>query len=379
MATQFWLASSGGSVWAFGGAANAGGVPAGHAAHAGGVPAGEHVESPVVAIAPTTGGHGYWLVTADGRVFARGDAHHYGSSGGVLGTVVDMAATPDDHGYWVVTAGGRVYPFGDATRFGPSAAVPNLKGGVVRLVPTAAGDGYWLLTSQGQVLAVGAARQFASPGSVMGAMVDMAPTPDGGGYWALTAGGRVLALGDAEHFGDAPVRQGGDPAENIVPASGGTGYWVVDQNGTATALGQAQGAPPAQGLMFSPVTPGDKAVLFAFSQLGKPYIWGGIGPKGYDCSGLAYQSWFESTGRYIPRVSNNQYHAAGAAVPWLKLQAGDLIFWGKRHAHWKSVYHTAMYVGGSQIVESTANTVQLNSVYQWGEQDLMGHGVDPLS
>jgi hypothetical protein len=30
---------------------------------------------------------------------------------------------------------------------------------------------------------------------------------------------------------------------------------------------------PAQGLMFQPVTPGDKVVLFAFAQLGKPYIW----------------------------------------------------------------------------------------------------------
>ena len=38
--------------------------------------------------------------------------------------------------------------------------------------------------------------------------------------------------------------------------------------------------------MFQPVTPGDRAVLFAFSQLGKPYIWGGNGPVGYDCSGL---------------------------------------------------------------------------------------------
>ena len=64
-------------------------------------------------------------------------------------------------------------------------------------------------------------------------------------------------------------------------------------------FGSAQGAPPSAGLMFQPVTPGDQAVLFAFSQLGKPYIWGGNGPVGYDCSGLALASWQHGGGRVV--------------------------------------------------------------------------------
>ena len=88
-------------------------------------------------------------------------------------------------------------------------------------------------------------------------------------------------------------------------------------------------------------------MLFALSQLGKPYIWGGTGPKGYDCSGLAYRSWYVASGWYIPRVANAQYHGAGAPVPWKNLRAGDLIFWGSNQGKWQSVYHTAIYVGGS--------------------------------
>lgn len=33
------------------------------------------------------------------------------------------------------------------------------------------------------------------------------------------------------------------------------------------------------------------ALNFALAQLGKPYIWGGTGPTGYDCSGLMMVSW----------------------------------------------------------------------------------------
>jgi hypothetical protein len=41
------------------------------------------------------------------------------------------------------------------------------------------------------------------------------------------------------------------------------------------------------------------------------------------------------------------------------------------------VYHTAMYVGGDQIVEATGDHVQLNSLGQWGSGDLMPNGRRP--
>jgi hypothetical protein len=294
-------------------------------------------------MAPTPDGLGYWVVSATGSVYTFGDAHYFGSltSGSPGGEIVCLVPTPDGAGYWLLSAGGGVFSYGDARLFGPGGDPPS------------------------------AGSSSTSP------IVDMAPTPDGLGYWLLAADGSVYSFGDATYAGSAPVPAGGDPAEKIVPGPSSGGYWVVDQDGTATPLGDAEGVPPAQALIFSPVTPGDRAVLFALEQLGKPYVWGGTGPGGYDCSGLAYRSWFEATGTYIPRVANAQYHGAGPAVPWSSLQAGDLVFWGTNPTNWQSVYHTAIYVGGSQIVEAAGKVVQLNTLDQWGGSGLMGHGVRP--
>jgi len=38
-------------------------------------------------------------------------------------------------------------------------------------------------------------------------------------------------------------------------------------------------------------TQAEKAVAFAYAQLGKPYQWGATGPNSYDCSGLAQAAW----------------------------------------------------------------------------------------
>jgi cell wall-associated NlpC family hydrolase len=129
--------------------------------------------------------------------------------------------------------------------------------------------------------------------------------------------------------------------------------------------------------VLQPRTAGDKAVLFAFSQLGKPYIWGGNGPVGYDCSGLALASWESGDGIGFARVSDDQYHTAGVPVPLTWLSTGDLVFWGDSQTDWTTVYHTAIYVGGNRIVEATGDHVQLNSLDQWGLSDLMPNGRRP--
>ena len=76
-----------------------------------------HLNAPVVGMAATPDGRGYWLVTADGGVFAFGDAAFEGSMGGthLQCAVVGMAATPDGRGYWLAAADGGVFSFGDAS------------------------------------------------------------------------------------------------------------------------------------------------------------------------------------------------------------------------------------------------------------------------
>ncbi len=279
--------------------------------------------------------------------------------------------------FWLASTSGAVWNFGDTQSFG-SASVPSAHP-IVGITPTQDDGGYWLVASDGGIFAFGDAHFEGSTGSIHlnEPITSMTATGDGLGYWLLASDGGVFNFGDAQFDGSAAADPSPDPGQKLVIPTNGPGYWIVDQNGTANPFGGVAGVPPAQGLLFRPVTPGDKAVLFAFAQLGKPYIWGGNGPLGYDCSGLALASWENGAGIGFARVSDDQYHAAGQPVPMSSLAAGDLVFWGYNPADWTSVYHTAIFVGGGEIVEATGDQVQLNSLDQWGQSDLMPMGRHP--
>ena len=55
-------------------------------------------------MAATPTRQGYWLVASDGGVFAFGDAGFHGSTGALHlnAPIVGIAPTPDGHGYWLV-------------------------------------------------------------------------------------------------------------------------------------------------------------------------------------------------------------------------------------------------------------------------------------
>src|SRR5207302_2609094 len=59
---------------------------------------------PIVGMAATPSGNGYWLVAADGGIFTFGDAQFLGSTGAIPlnRPIVGMAATPSGNGYWLV-------------------------------------------------------------------------------------------------------------------------------------------------------------------------------------------------------------------------------------------------------------------------------------
>ncbi|HET6794398.1 MAG TPA: hypothetical protein VFH45_08160, partial [Acidimicrobiales bacterium] len=84
---------------------------------------GTRLASPVVGMASTPDGGGYWLAGSEGGVFAFGDAPFFGSAAGVRLTrpVVGMAPTPDGRGYWLLSAGGGVFTFGDAPFLGSAS------------------------------------------------------------------------------------------------------------------------------------------------------------------------------------------------------------------------------------------------------------------
>ena len=100
--------------------------------------------APIVGIAATPDGNGYWEVASDGGVFNFGDASFFGSMGGqrLNAGVVGMAATPDGKGYWLAAADGGVFSFGDA-RFMGSMSGKALASAAnsITAMPTAAATG----------------------------------------------------------------------------------------------------------------------------------------------------------------------------------------------------------------------------------------------
>jgi hypothetical protein len=62
-------------------------------------------------------------VAADGGIFTFGDAGYFGSTGNIHlnKPIVGMAATPDGQGYWLMASDGGIFTFGDAPFDGSSA------------------------------------------------------------------------------------------------------------------------------------------------------------------------------------------------------------------------------------------------------------------
>src|SRR4029078_355891 len=65
-----------------------------------------------------------------------GDATFYGSTGAITlaKPIVDMAATPTGEGYWLAAAGGGIFTPGDAAYKGSTGAM-KLNGKIVDLLP----------------------------------------------------------------------------------------------------------------------------------------------------------------------------------------------------------------------------------------------------
>jgi Glycosyl hydrolases family 43 len=203
-----------------------------------------HPRAPIVAIAQTSDGGGYWQVGSDGGVFSFGNAAYYGSTGAVrlVAPVVGMMASPDDRGYALVARDGGVFTYGDFAYAGSDGAVrtivPVVGGATSALLD---GSGYWLARADGSVDAFGAAPAL---GSLNGAhlrapVVAIAADPSGIGYWLLGGDGSVFAFGGARSFGSVTPAMHAAPITGIVPTPTGAGYWLVARDGGVYSFGDA--------------------------------------------------------------------------------------------------------------------------------------------
>jgi hypothetical protein len=163
-----------------------------------------HLQKPIVGMAATPTGNGYWMVATDGGVFSYGGAHFYGSTGSMHlnQPIVGLAATPDGNGYWLVASDGGIFAYGDARFYGSTGSI-HLNQPIVGMEATPDGNGYWLVASDGGIFAYGDAQFYGSTGSIHlnQPIIAMAATPDNGGYWMVAADGGIFSFGDAPFYG----------------------------------------------------------------------------------------------------------------------------------------------------------------------------------
>lgn len=123
-------------------------------------------------------------------------------------------------------------------------------------------------------------------------------------------------------------------------------YTVKADSAEAAKISTKEAAP---GVVQSDISSkqADKIVNLANAQVGKAYSWGGNGPSGFDCSGLAQYIYNKAAGVEISRTTTSQVKQ-GKTVSMKNLKPGDLLFWGSA----SSPYHVGIYVGGNQYIHA---------------------------
>ena len=95
---------------------------------------------------------------------------------------------------------------------------------------------------------------------------------------------------------------------------------------------------------------GNSVVNRAYSQLGKPYRWGAVGPNSFDCSGLV---------SYCLTGSYSRLGTTGTFMGWTRVsspQPGDICV---------NSHHCGIYIGGGQMIHAprTGDVVKVSSVH----------------
>jgi cell wall-associated NlpC family hydrolase len=125
----------------------------------------------------------------------------------------------------------------------------------------------------------------------------------------------------------------------------------------AMLFAQAATGQPGSEPVADPLSTGDDQAVIpdsslagiilaeAMSFLGTPYVYGGTGPDGFDCSGLVYRV-FGDHGVELPRTAGGM-ETMGSAVALEELEPGDLLIFN-------SPKHVGIYIGDGNFIHSSS-------------------------
>ena len=148
-----------------------------------------------------------------------------------------------------------------------------------------------------------------------------------------------------------PEGAAGEVLDGPLYDADGTAWWMLATEwGSGWSysgyLSDASGAQLAAGGSGS----GSALANTAGDYIGIPYIWAGVTPNGFDCSGFTYYLMTSILGYDFPRETERQMES-GFEVGIGELQPGDLIFFQNTYT-W-GLSHVGIYIGNGQMISAS--------------------------
>ena len=98
---------------------------------------------------------------------------------------------------------------------------------------------------------------------------------------------------------------------------------------------------------------GQQIADYACSFKGSRYVYGGMSPSGFDCSGLVTYV-YKQYGISVTRNASGQYRDNGVHIDKSNLYPGDLVFFSRNG---NSVTHVGIYIGNNKFVHASSSRV----------------------
>lgn len=130
---------------------------------------------------------------------------------------------------------------------------------------------------------------------------------------------------------------------------------------TPTASPTATPAPTAKPARR--ITEAQQIIAIAKKQLGDPWVYGAMGPKAFDCSGLVAYA-FRKAGD-LRALDHGRLRSAQALYRWFKARGlasgsnphpGDLVIWG-------GGTHIGIYIGNGKAISTLTRGVTIHRVH----------------